>query len=647
MFNFLRNRFIAIAASSNYFGGEERLVEVIQQQKQQKRHLVPPTSGVNKNKEEKSVSSSSSNSYQQQKQQKLNKMTEINTTIDSNLMDEKYFLNKFDEYEKEDSWDKVFSKVNSESDSQAKKLSLCCNLSNNFHEKNRYRNVLPYDQNRIKLQSASSEHEAYINASPLELPFAKRNYILTQGPLPNTTGDFWQMIYEQNVSICIMLSKVMEKSFVKCHSYFPHKDSPKSKFDRFECLLEHEEIRPNYIIRRLCLKPLDSFKQNKKTATNNFVTPSNSPTKSVGSDESGGGVEGGENIGTTNLLDNSEDKSRIIHHFQFTTWPDFGVPEDTDQFLEFLEEVRRTREMLLTTSTQNQKEIISLEAEGSSQSNNPPIVCHCSAGIGRTGTFVIVDSVLSMIEMNRINKQNLLNLENNNGATNNSQILTLNKEEGAKHQQKQNLNSLESLVVFIRKHRMGLIQTPQQLRFCWKTIVDWINKQQQNQKQQQFPSSPKSPLSATTTTSPPPNNGRSSFSPPSLNHNSPLQPTSPLLSSSLIHGSTTTTTNSTILNVTTTNITTTTSSPLSSPLHHQQQQQQHQPVITSTTTPTPTKSPTKNSSLISPKNNQKEVVKEDNNEEEDDDERMSTSTSRGGSSSHLSLVLSSSDNFMY
>nr|CAD2180963.1 unnamed protein product [Meloidogyne enterolobii] len=582
-------------------------------------------------------------------------MTEINTSIDSNLMDEKYFLNKFDEYEKEDSWDKVFSKVNSESDSQAKKLSLCCNLSNNFHEKNRYRNVLPYDQNRIKLQSASSEHEAYINASPLELPFAKRNYILTQGPLPNTTGDFWQMIYEQNVSICIMLSKVMEKSFVKCHSYFPHKDSPKSKFDRFECLLEHEEIRPNYIIRRICLKPLDSFKQNKKTATtNNFVTPSNSPTKSVGSDESGGGLDGGENIGTTNLLDNCEDKSRIIHHFQFTTWPDFGVPEDTDQFLEFLEEVRRTREMILTTP--NQKEIISLEAEGSSQSSNPPIVCHCSAGIGRTGTFVIVDSVLSMIEMNRINKQNLLNLENNNGATNNSQILTLNKEEGAKHQQKQNLNSLESLVVFIRKHRMGLIQTPQQLRFCWKTIVErglgGLDKQTTTKPK----TTTISIISKITTISynidyiSTANNGRSSFSPPSFNHNSPLQPTSPLLSaSSLIHGSTTTNT-ATILNVTTTNITTTisSSSPLSSPLHQQNpQQQQHQPINTSTTTSTPTKSPTKNSSLISPKNNQKEVVKEDNEDGEDDDERMSTSTSRGGSSSHLSLVLSSSDNFMY
>uniref|UniRef100_A0A1I8BRW6 protein-tyrosine-phosphatase n=1 Tax=Meloidogyne hapla TaxID=6305 RepID=A0A1I8BRW6_MELHA len=633
MFNFLRNRFIAIAASSNYFGGEERQVVVQQKQHQQRHLLFPPTSGVNK---EESVSSSSCSCQQQQNLL----MTEI-TTIDQNLMDETYFLNKFDEYEKNDN-----------------------------------------DQNRIKLQSASSEHEAYINASPLELPFARRNYILTQGPLPNTTGDFWQMIYEQNVSICIMLSKVMEKSFVKCHSYFPHKDAPKSKFENFECLLEHEEIKPNYIIRRICLTPLDSFCKQNKNLANNYVTPNNSPTKSVGSD---GNI--GENTTTTNLLQTNFGgcESRVIHHFQFTTWPDFGVPEDTDQFLEFLEEVRRTREMLLTTS---QKESISLEDEGSSIQTNPPVVCHCSAGIGRTGTFVIVDSVLSMIEMNRINKQNLMTLENN-GAKND--ILTLNnKEEGEKQQQI--LNSLESLVVFIRKHRMGLIQTPQQLRFCWKTIVDWINKQH---PKQQFPSSPKStatsPLARpesdlfandsvnyssdnesnashgisphddisfclTTTldcannrrslnvsTSPRgtlsprgtvsprgavsprvgalspggslggalnpeatlnSENGRRSFSP----FNCPPQPTSPL-SPSLIHGGPTTTQ------------TISSSSPL-------------QPIITTTTTSiSPSKNPT---DKTSPKNRK---------ESDDCDERMS-STSRG-SSSHLSLVLSSSDNCMY
>lgn len=37
------------------------------------------------------------------------------------------------------------------------------------------------------------------------------------------------------------------------------------------------------------------------------------------------------------------------------------------------------------------------------------------------------------------------------------------------------LMSLVDLVVYIRRSRMGLIQTPQQLRFCWKAIVDWIN----------------------------------------------------------------------------------------------------------------------------------------------------------------------------
>lgn len=53
------------------------------------------------------------------------------------------------------------------------------------------------DQNRITLKSVSSENDAYINASPLHLPFARRNYILTQGPLPNTASDFWQMVFEQ------------------------------------------------------------------------------------------------------------------------------------------------------------------------------------------------------------------------------------------------------------------------------------------------------------------------------------------------------------------------------------------------------------------------------------------------------------------
>ena len=64
-------------------------------------------------------------------------------------------------------------------------------------------------------------------------------------------------------------------------------------------------------------------------------------------------------------------------HYQFMTWPDFGVPKSTEDFLEFLEEVRRSG-------------CLNISKHG------PPVV-HCSAGIGRSGTFVIVDAVLVMV----------------------------------------------------------------------------------------------------------------------------------------------------------------------------------------------------------------------------------------------------------
>lgn len=72
------------------------------------------------------------------------------------------------------------------------------------------------DQNRVKLKPFDSEVDSdYINASPIYIPFARRNYILTQGPLPQTSDDFWQMVCEQNARIIIMLSRIIEKNVTK------------------------------------------------------------------------------------------------------------------------------------------------------------------------------------------------------------------------------------------------------------------------------------------------------------------------------------------------------------------------------------------------------------------------------------------------
>lgn len=237
---------------------------------------------------------------------------------------------------------------------------------------NRYRDVSPYDHSRVKLQRGDKD---YINASRLEVPEAHRAYILTQGPLPNTTGHFWQMVWEQNCKAVLMLNKVIEKNAVKCHQYWPlgsHNDGLQSMELktvglRVEFVSENE--LDNYTIRHLRLTDLNS------------------------------------------------DETRIILHFHYTMWPDFSVPQSPSAFLNFLFAVRQS---------------------GALDQNVGPPVVHCSAGIGRSGTFCLVDSCLVLIE------------------------------------KAQDLNAVDvkDMLLAMRKSRMGLIQTPDQLRFSYLAIIE-------------------------------------------------------------------------------------------------------------------------------------------------------------------------------
>lgn len=69
-------------------------------------------------------------------------------------------------------------------------------------------------------------------------------------------------------------------------------------------------------------------------------------------------------------------EAREILHFHYTTWPDFGVPESPASFLNFLFKVRES---------------------GSLSLEHGPIVVHCSAGIGRSGTFCLADTCLLLV----------------------------------------------------------------------------------------------------------------------------------------------------------------------------------------------------------------------------------------------------------
>ncbi|VDM56321.1 unnamed protein product [Angiostrongylus costaricensis] len=245
-----------------------------------------------------------------------------------------------------------------------------------------------FDQCRIVLGSNANGQDSYINASPVSIRRAHRNYILAQGPLENTCNDFWQMVWEQKVPAVIMLNRIVENGRDKCATYFPLETGHKVEFNDFAVELEKEEQHQNFVVRKLLLKKI--------------------------SEEDASG--------------------RAVLHVQYTEWPDFGVPASTRCFLNMLNFIK------------DQNVLSTFDGE-------PPCVVHCSAGIGRSGTFIIVDGVLRMIEL----------------GIPDSEI------------------SLNDLLVDLRCQRFGLIQTPQQLMFSWHAIIDAL--QQRNVRvSHKFPS---------------------------------------------------------------------------------------------------------------------------------------------------------------
>ncbi|CAL1543398.1 unnamed protein product [Lymnaea stagnalis] len=86
--------------------------------------------------------------------------------------------------------------------------------------KNRYRNVLPYDQNRVVLLNSGND---YINASHISLKVgeATLKYIACQGPVSESVSDFWLMMWQEKTNVIVMLTQAFEAGKIKCHSYWP------------------------------------------------------------------------------------------------------------------------------------------------------------------------------------------------------------------------------------------------------------------------------------------------------------------------------------------------------------------------------------------------------------------------------------------
>lgn len=213
----------------------------------------------------------------------------------------------------------------------------------------------PFAANRIHLQVAEGEND-YINASPITL--GRRKYIATQGPKDTGVGHFWRMVQEQNVSVVVMLTQTHEAGREKCWAYYPV-----GRDDERVVKVEEEGWKT--------VVELEAFKEDPKARSEVRQL------KLRTSQEQGKQVD-----------------ERDVHHLLFAGWPDFLVPEGEDRAA--LVELVRLSAALASSNTTSPQDRDLPEALESVDPDRPRIV-HCSAGVGRSGTFIALDFLLHLL----------------------------------------------------------------------------------------------------------------------------------------------------------------------------------------------------------------------------------------------------------
>jgi len=182
--------------------------------------------------------------------------------------------------------------------------------------RDRYQTPLVFDHSRVKLEGVG-----YINANYL----LDHEYIATQAPIPSTMAHFWHMVWQEHVSLIVMLTEVEENGCIKAHRYWPTSACPTKRFQDLKflnCNYKIELLEKSMVGEQTIMRTLQ-------------ITSKNSNEK------------------------------RTVIQLQHLEWPDHGCPTNMEDIAELLTIIH---DLALPK----------------------PTLVHCSAGIGRTGTFITI-----------------------------------------------------------------------------------------------------------------------------------------------------------------------------------------------------------------------------------------------------------------
>ncbi|XP_073121868.1 protein-tyrosine-phosphatase PTP1-like [Henckelia pumila] len=235
--------------------------------------------------------------------------------------------------------------------------------------KNRYTNVLPFDNNRVILKQFKDNREShgkYINASFIMTSESVPRFIATQGPLSQTSEDFWEMILQYRCPAIVMLTRLVEnQNTVKCGDYFQADDGPREFGNICISTKWVQTTDTSLILRCLDVKRKEP------------VEP-----------------------------------SFCVLHIQYPEWPDLGVPNATIAIREIFRKIYVVSPILGT------------------------IVVHCSAGIGRTGTYCLIHNTIQRVLLGDMSALDVA-----------------------------------TTVSTFRNQRSGMVQTEEQYFFCHDAII--------------------------------------------------------------------------------------------------------------------------------------------------------------------------------
>ncbi|KAI7806436.1 tyrosine-protein phosphatase non-receptor type 6 isoform X2 [Triplophysa rosa] len=245
--------------------------------------------------------------------------------------------------------------------------------------KNRYKNILPFDETRVIMENADPNvvGSDYINANYVTNKLMdidhQKVYIACQGCLATTVKDFWQMAWQEKSRVIVMTTREVEKGRNKCVPYWPTTQGETMEAGRYLVTLLSEKDAADYKVR---------------------VIELSAPHR--------------------------KEPARTIWHYQYLSWPDHGVPQEPGGVLSFLEQVNiRQNEF----------------------SSYGPMIIHCSAGIGRTGTIVVIDMLVDVIDAKGLDCD----------------------------------IDIQKCIQMVREQRSGMVQTEAQYKFIYMAVLQYID----------------------------------------------------------------------------------------------------------------------------------------------------------------------------